>query len=93
MASKDNTNPKMKILTNEDIKIIKSDPAALADYVVYNKIRSAKKTMVIITILAMAVSFAAGVFVGMGWTRESIPNNVVQIRVGNDGEVASVEEK
>lgn len=90
MASKDE-NPKMKILSKEDIKIIKSDPAVLADYVVYSKIRSARKTMIIITILAMGVSFAAGLFCGMGWTRESIPNNVVQIKI-NDAEVAAESE-
>ena len=84
---------KMAVLTEQDIKIIEKDPAGLADYIVEQKISSAKKTMIIITILAMAASFAAGVFVGMGWTRESIPNNVVQIKVGNDGEVAEAEGK
>ena len=80
--------PKMKVLTDEDVKIIKSDPAGLADYVIETKVRSAKKTMIIVAIIAVAISFAAGVFVGMHITRESIPNNVVQIKVGNDGEVA-----
>lgn len=90
MAKKLNNNPKMKVLSDEDVKIIKSDPAGLADYIVYNKIRSAKKTMIIITILAMGVSFSAGLFCGMGWTRESIPNNVVQIKINSeDGEVAT----
>lgn len=84
---------KMSVLTEQDIKIIEKDPAGLADYIVEQKVRSAKKTMIIITILAMVASFAAGVFVGMGWTRESIPNNVVQIKVGNDGEVADAEGK
>lgn len=84
---------KMTVLTEQDIRIIEKDPAGLADYIVEQKIRSAKKTMIIITILAMVASFAAGVFVGMGWTRESIPNNVVQIKVGNDGEVAEAEGK
>ena len=91
--AKVNNKRKMAVLTDEDVKIIKSDPVGLADYVVNSKIRSAKKTMTIITILAMAISFAAGVFVGMGITRESIPNNVVQIRVGNDGEIAESEGK
>ena len=85
--------PKMKVLTDEDVKIIKSDPAGLADYVIETKVRSAKKTMIIVAIIAVAISFAAGVFVGMHITRESIPNNVVQIKVGNDGEVADAEGK
>lgn len=85
--------PKMKVLTDEDVKIIKSDPAGLADYVIETKVRSAKKTMIIVAIIAVAISFAAGVFVGMHITRESIPNNVVQIKVGNDGEVAEAEGK
>ena len=80
---------KMKMLTDEDIKIIKSDPVSLADYVVESKVRSARKTMIIISILAAAIAFGAGVFVGMHITRESIPNNVVQIKIGEDAEVAT----
>lgn len=81
--------PKMKVLTDEDVKIIKSDPAGLADYVIETKVRSAKKTMIIVAIIAVAISFAAGVFVGMHITRESIPNNVVQIKIGEDNAVAT----
>lgn len=91
MVKKDN-NPKMKILSEEDVKVIESDPAGLSDYVVYNKVRSAKKTMVIVTILAMGISFAAGLFCGMGWTRESIPNNVVQIKINSEDGAVSQEE-
>lgn len=80
---------KMKVLTDEDVKIIKSDPAGLADYVIETKVRSAKKTMIIVAIIAVAISFAAGVFVGMHITRESIPNNVVQIKIGEDAEVST----
>lgn len=81
--------PKMKVLTDEDVRIIKSDPAGLADYVIETKVRSAKKTMIIVAIIAVAISFAAGVFVGMHITRESIPNNVVQIKIGEDNAVAT----
>ncbi|MBQ2659771.1 hypothetical protein IJF85_02240 [Candidatus Saccharibacteria bacterium] len=80
---------KYAVLTDQDIKIIKSDPEGLADYVIRNKVRATRKTMIIISIFAVAAAFAAGVFCGMGITRESIPNNVVQIKIGNDGEVAS----
>ena len=80
---------KYAVLTDQDIKIIKSDPEGLADYVIHNKVRATRKTMIIISIFAVAAAFAAGVFCGMGITRESIPNNVVQIKIGNDGEVAS----
>lgn len=84
-----NNKIKAKMLTDEDIKIIKSDPVALADYVVESKVRSARKTMIIIAIIAAAVMFGAGVFAGMHITRESIPNNVVQIKIGEDAPVAA----
>lgn len=84
-----NNKIKTKMLTDEDIKIIKSDPVSLADYVVESKVRSARKTMIIITIIAAAVMFGAGVFVGMHITRESIPNNVVQIKIGEDTPVST----
>lgn len=84
---------KMAVLTDEDVKIIKSDPVGLADYVVNSKVRSAKKTMIIISLLAALIAFGAGFYVGMNTTRQSIPNNVVQIKVGNDGEVVESEGK
>lgn len=84
-----NNKIKTKMLTDEDIKIIKSDPVSLADYVVESKVRSARKTMIIITIIAAALTFGAGVFVGMHITRESIPNNVVQIKIGEDTPVST----
>lgn len=91
--TKKETKRKMAVLTDEDVKIIKSDPVGLADYVVNSKIRSAKKTMIIISLLAALLAFGAGFYVGMNTTRQSIPNNVVQIKVGNDGEVADSEGK
>lgn len=84
-----NNKIKTKMLTDEDIKIIKSDPVSLADYVVESKVRSARKTMIIITIITAAVMFGAGTFVGMHITRESIPNNVVQIKIGEDTPVST----
>ena len=84
-----NNKIKTKMLTDEDIKNTKSDPVSLADYVVESKVRSARKTMIIITIITAAVMFGAGVFVGMHITRESIPNNVVQIKIGEDTPVST----
>lgn len=81
--TKNNTNPKQKLLTDEDIKIIKSDPVGLADYIVCTKVKEAKKTAFIVCLIMMALAFGAGVFVGMTWTKTSIPNNVVKIQVGD----------
>lgn len=80
-----------KLLTEEDMKIIQSDPVGLADYVVRTKVKEAKKTAVIISIIVMVVSFVLGVVVGTNWTKTSIPNNVVQVQVGgNTPETAPV---
>lgn len=73
-----------KVLTEEDIKIIQSDPVGLADYVVRTKVKESRKTAFIITLIFMAIAFGAGVTVGMAWTKSSIPNNVVQIQVGDE---------
>jgi len=80
-----------KILTEEDIKIIQSDPVGLAEYVVRSKIKECRKTALIITLIFMAIAFGTGVMVGMTWTKSSIPNNVVQIQVG-DNAPTTVEE-
>ena len=88
MTKSDKT--KYKVLTDEDMKIIQSDPVGLSDYVVRTKVKETKKTAFIITIVAMFISFGAGVMVGTMWTKTSIPNNVVQIQVGDT--VESVEE-
>lgn len=79
-----NDKKQYKLLTEEDIKIIESDPAGLADYVVATKVKSARKSALIIALIAMALAFAGGVFCGMAITKTSIPNNVVQIQVGED---------
>ena len=79
-----NDKTKYKLLTDEDMQIIKSDPVCLADYVVATKVKSVRKTALIVAIIAMVVSFGIGVMVGMTWTKSSIPNNVVQIQVGED---------
>lgn len=83
MAKNDN-KPKSKLLTQEDMKIIQSDPVGLADYVVHTKVKEVRKSALIIALIAMAITFAGGVFCGMAITKTSIPNNVVQIQVGED---------
>lgn len=83
MAKNDN-KPKSKLLTQEDMKIIQSDPVGLADYVVRTKVKEVRKSALIITLIAMALTFAGGVFCGMTIAKTSIPNNVVQIQVGED---------
>lgn len=73
-----------KLLTEEDMKIIQSDPVGLADYVVRTKVKETRKSALIITLILMAFSFGLGVMVGTHWTKTSIPNNVVQVQVGGD---------
>lgn len=80
-----------KLLTEEDMKIIKSDPVGLAEYVVNTKVKATRKTAIIITLISMAISFGLGVMVGTLWTKTSIPNNVVHIEVGEKAETAQVE--
>ena len=77
-----NDKNKYKILTDMDMKIIRQDPEALADYVINTKAKEIKKTALIVTIIFMVASFGVGVLVGTTWTKNSIPNNVVQIQVG-----------
>ena len=78
---------KYKLLTEEDMKIIQSDPVGLADYVVHTKVKESRKTALIITLILMAITFGLGVMVGTHWTKTSIPNNVVQVQVGNTSEL------
>ena len=73
-----------KLLTEEDMKIIKSDPVGLADYVVRTKIKETRKTAIIISLILMAIAFGLGTMVGAYWTKTSIPNNVVQVQVGSN---------
>ena len=42
------------------------------------------KTALILTLIGMILAFGAGVLCGMTWTKASIPNNVVQIQVGDN---------
>jgi hypothetical protein len=76
-----------KLLTEEDMKIIQSDPVGLADYIVRNKVKESRKTALIITLILMAITFTLGVIVGGQWTKTSIPNNVVQVQVGGTNEL------
>lgn len=82
--AKNNNTIKQKVLTDEDMKIIQSDPVGLADYVVRTKVKECRKTALIVTLIAMALAFGAGAVCGMTWTKTSIPNNVVQIQVGDN---------
>lgn len=82
---------KYKILTDMDIKIIRQDPEGLADYIVCTKAKEIKKTALIATIIFMVISFGVGVLVGTTWTKSSIPNNVVQIQVGETSQPAVIE--
>ena len=52
-----NDKKQYKLLTEEDIKIIEPDPAGLADYVVANKIRSSRKSALIICLIGMILAF------------------------------------
>lgn len=86
-----NDKKQYKTLSEQDMKIIQSDPAGLADYVVATKIKSARKTALIITLIGMILAFGAGAVCGMTWTKTSIPNNVVQIQVGDNEAKPAVE--
>lgn len=77
-----NDKKQYKMLSEEDLKIIKADPAGLADYVVATKVKSARKTALIITLIGMALAFGAGAVCGMTIAKTSIPNNVIQLQVG-----------
>ena len=83
-----NEKKQYKLLTEEDIKIIESDPAGLADYVVATKVKSARKSALIICLIGMILAFGAGAVCGMTWTKNSIPNNLVQIQVVEKNETA-----
>ena len=89
MAKKD--KKQYKLLSEEDMKIIKSDPVGLADYVVHNKTKEIRKTAIIVTLVCMAVSFGLGFMVGGNITKNSIPNNVVQIQLDKAVTTSEVE--
>lgn len=76
-----------KILTDMDMKIIRQDPESLADYVINTKAKEIKKSALIVTIIFVVISFVFGFIMGNSWTRTSIPNNVVKIHVGDNGEI------
>lgn len=73
-----------------ELEAIKKSPE-LTEYIINTKIKSVYKSALIIGILACIITFGLGVFVGMSWTKEAIPNNVVQIKVGNEAEPEVVE--
>lgn len=81
-----NEKKQHKLLTEEDMKIIKSDPLGLTDYIVYTKIKEVKKTALIVTLVAMAFAFGGGVVCGMELVSRNIPNNTIQVQVGTPTE-------
>lgn len=80
---------KYKILTEEDIKIIQSDPAGLADYVARTKVKEARKTALIIALIFAGISFAAGFMAGMSMAKNNTSTNVVKVQVGDSQTVAT----
>lgn len=86
-------NNKFKMLTDEDVKIIKSDPEGLSDYIVRTKVKEARKTAIIVTLISVVIAFAGGAFCGLMTAKSSIPNNVVQIQLGDKNEDSTTEVK
>lgn len=82
---------KYQFLTEEDLKIIKSDPTAFADYVIRSKVKDSKKNSTIVAMIVMIVAFGVGIMAGLAIARVSIPNNIVQVRVGTSEQVESSE--
>jgi len=82
--TKNNNQFKQKVLTEQDMKIIQSDPTGLADYVVHTKVKEAKKTAFIFILIFTIVAFVAGLVTGMNLAKSSIPNNVVTVQVSGD---------
>lgn len=65
----------------------------LTDFIMKSKIKSVRKTALILGIIACGIAFVGGLFCGMNWTRTSIPNNVVQIEVSGAEKPAVNESK
>lgn len=84
MAKNNNDKKHYKMLSEEDMQIIKSDPTKLADYVVHNKVKASRKTALVLGVIAVAIAFGAGVFTGVSLARTSIPNSIVQVQVGGE---------
>lgn len=84
MAKNNNDKKHYKMLSEEDMRVIASDPVKLADYVVCNKVKASRKTALVIGVIAVAVAFGIGVFTGVCLARTSIPNSVVQVQVGGE---------
>jgi len=80
--AKTTNQPKQKVLTEQDMQIIKSDPVGLADYVVRTKVKDARKTAIIVALVFSCASFIAGGIMGMVISKNSIPNNTVTVQVG-----------
>ena len=65
----------------------------LTDFIMKSKIKSVRKTALILCIIACGIAFVGGLFCGMNWTRTSIPNNIVQIEVSGAEKPATNELK
>ena len=91
--TKSNNPIKQKVLTEQDMKIIQSDPVGLADYVVQTKVKETRKTALIVTLIFTVLAFGAGVMAGMTLAKTSIPNNVVTVQVGGDATTEPVAEE
>ena len=81
-----------KVKTNKDmteLEAIEKCPE-LTDFIIRTKVKSVRKTALIIGLTSAVVAFGLGFFCGTLWTKDAIPNNVVQIQVG---ETASTEGK
>lgn len=84
-----------KTKTNRDmteLQAIEKCPE-LTDFIMKSKIKSVRKTALILCIIACGIAFVGGLFCGMNWTRTSIPNNVVQIEVSGAEKPATNESK
>lgn len=63
-----------------DIQAIEKCPE-LTTYIMKNRVKSVRKTAVIVAIIVSVACFVAGLLIGSSWTSNSIPNNVVQVQV------------
>ena len=87
MAKENKTNRDMT-----ELQAIEKCPE-LTDFIMKSKIKSVRKTALILGIVACGITFVGGLFCGMNWTRTSIPNNVVQIEVSGAEKSAVNESK
>ena len=76
-------NNKSNVKTNakmDELRAIEKSPE-LTEYIIRTKIKDVHKTALILGIIAAAMAFAGGVFVGLNINKISTPQNVVEVRV------------